>query len=314
MRVFRKTWIALAVTAFCAAMVMAQGTSQQEGVAITVTVTAVGRDLTPPPPIPQNEVVVRQEGKVRPVVSWLPAKDGGAGLDLIVMVDDALASDVAGRWDDVRQFLRSLPANTREEIAYASFGSIKVEVPLTMQHDAAANGLRIPSSPLGGNNGIYDAVRDLIQRWPATDNRKVLLLISSGLDFTNGISNTLPSLNYPLQGAIDQAQRSGVTVYTMYAGGEGRLLRSVYLITNGQGCLSRLAAETGGDSFFSGLSTPVTFQPFLEDIRRLVGQQYLLTFLAEPEAKAGFKRLQVIVETHQVEILAPDRVFVPAAK
>jgi hypothetical protein len=314
MRVFGKTWVAVAATAVCAAMVVAQGTAQQEGATITVTVTAVGRDQSPPPPVPQNEVVVRQEGKVRPVVSWLPAKGGGAGLDLIVLVDDALSSDVANRWDDLRQFLRSLPVDSREAVAYASFGAARFEVPLTKEHEAVAKGLRIPMSPLGASNGIYDSVRDVIRRWPSTDNRKVLLLISSGLDFTNGISNTHPSLNYVLQRAIDQAQRSGVSVYTLYASGEGRLLRSSYLVMNGQGSLSRLAAETGGDSFFLGSSTPVSFQPFLEDIRRLLGQQYLLTFVAGPEAKAGFKRLEVIVETHQVEILAPDRVYVPGPK
>ncbi|MGH9592000.1 MAG: hypothetical protein ACRD5L_02840, partial [Bryobacteraceae bacterium] len=166
----------------------------------------------------------------------------------------------------------------------------------------------------GSSNGIYDSVRDMIQKWPASKARRALLLVSSGIDLTDGVMDTEPGQNTVLQRAIDAAERSGTQVYTIYASGTGRLEHNLYLVTNGQGCLGRIAGETGGDSYFSGFQTPVNFQPFLDSISRLLGQQYRLTFLAAPGAKAGFTRVRVSTELSGVEILAQDHVYVPAGQ
>jgi VWFA-related protein len=293
---------------------MGQGAAQQEGVPISVTVTVSSKNRNAPPAIPQNEVVARQDGSVRRVISWAPAGASGAGLDLVVLIDNSVTSNISNRWDELRDFLRQQPANTQEGIAYANFGSARFEQELTGDHDKAAKALRMPGTNPGANTGIYDAGRDLIKRWPASKNRKAVVLISDGLDFNNGGSSPDPDRNPSLESLIEHAQQAGVTFYAIYARGAGEPSQDTILVSRGQGCLDRLAKDTGGESFIGGLTTPVSLEPFLQDIAKELGQQYILTFAAKAPSKAGYSHLKVVVETKNVEILAPDRVYVPGSK
>lgn len=316
MRAFSRFLLALAVLGLGTSAVLAhRGNPQKsEGVPVTVTVTAVGKDQAPAPVVPANEVVVRQNGDVRRVLSWTPAQGGQAGLDLVVLVDNSLARSVLQQLKEVGDFVRGLPADTRVAVAYANFGSVQFEQEFTTDHEKAANAFHIPSSFPGTSNGVFDSVTELIKKWPATESRRVILFISDGIDTTAGISNTMPSTSMVLQRAIDQAERSGVVVYTVFASGAGRELQNRFLVTNGQGCLSRLAAETGGDSYTEGYQTPLSFRPFLDDLKTMLGQQYRLTFLAAPGSKPGFSRFGVKTEASGVELIAPDHVFVPGAR
>jgi VWFA-related protein len=310
-----RRWLAAAVAGLRATAAIAQGAppTKEEGVALTVMVTATGRDQAAPPKVSSNEVIVRQDGKGRKVLAWEPVQ-ANTRLDLVVLVDDSLSARVAGQWSDLHNYLRTLTGDARVAVAKADFGAAHFVQEFTTDRELAAKAFQIPTGAGGASNGIYDAVADLIKKWPETHNRRVILLISSGIDLTDGVFDTQPAINGPLQKAIDQAQRAGVVVYSLYASGSGRLENNSFLISNGQGCLGRLAAETGGDSFFLGLDTPVSFQPFLQDIGRLLGQQYLLTFLAAPGAKAGYAHLRVTVENNAVELLAQDRVYVPGVR
>ncbi|MFZ0818577.1 MAG: hypothetical protein WAM91_00790 [Candidatus Acidiferrales bacterium] len=314
MRKFYKIMIlSLAVVSISIAT-MGQGAGQQEGLPISVTVTVSMKNRNAPPAIPQDEVVARQDGSVRRVISWVPTSASGTGLDLAVLIDTSVTSNISNRWDELRDFLRSQPANTQEGIAYANFGSARFEQELTGDHEKAAKALRMPGTNPDENTGIYDAGRDLIKKWPASKNRKAVVLISDGLDFNNGGSSPDPDRNPSLQSLIEYAQQAGVTFYAIYARGGGEQTQDTILVSRGQGCLDRLAKDTGGESFIDGLGTPVSLQPFLEDIAKELGQQYILTFAAKPASKAGYSRLKVVVETKNVEILAPDRVYVAGTK
>ena len=115
-----------------------------------------------------------------------------------------------------------------------------------------------------------------------------------------------------LQRAIERSQRQNVQVYTLFASGSGRFRRNSFLVGNGQGALSRLALETGGEAYFQGFSTPVSFEPFLKELQQTLGQQYLLTFRAAPVEKSSFQRVRITTEAPGVELMAPTRVWVPA--
>jgi len=128
------------------------------------------------------------------------------------------------------------------------------------------------------------------------------------------MADSSPALSPSLQQAIDQAQRAGVTVHTIYASGSGRRAHDFFLVSNGQGCLSRLADETGGDAYFQGFQTPISFQPFLQDIAKELGEQYLLTFKAQLGKKGELQRLKLRTEQKGVELNAPERVYIPAAQ
>jgi len=315
MRVFRKSFIFVAAFGLCACAAFAQRAMQStEGIPVTVTVTATGKDQTPPIAIPANSVVVKQDGKVSKILSWEPVSGGKAGLDLAVLIDDSVSQKASVQLKDIGEFLRTLSPDARVAVAYANFGAARYEQEFTTDHEKAAKRIRIPNASPGSANGLYDAFAELIKKWPASQNRKVVILVSDGIDVTNGVEDSEPGQSMVLQRAIDSAERAGVVVYSIFASGSGRAVQNQFLVNNGQGALARLASETGGDAFFQGFQTPLSFQPYLEDVRKLLGQQYLLTFLASPSEKARYARLQVTVEGVDVELIAPDHVYVAGAK
>ncbi len=288
------------------------GAAQAQGPPVTVTVTAVGHKGADPGSVSKEDVLVRQRDDRRPVVEWTPAESGKAQLDLIILIDDSLDTGVGTNLDDLKKFIRSLPANTRVAVAYAQNSSAQLRQNLTDDKEAAAKALRLPLGLRDSFSSPYLAVVDLLGRLPETKGRRAILLISDGIDLMRGVSGSSPASNNELQRAIEQSQRRNVQVYTLYASGSGRVRRNFFLVSNGQGALSRLALETGGEAYFQGFSTPVSFQPFLEELNQALSQQYLLTFRAAPGEKAGWQRLRVTTEVPGVELMAPTRVWVPA--
>jgi VWFA-related protein len=314
MRFFRKFFILAAATSLWACGVMAHGAPQANGASVTVTVTATGKDQSAPAAVPANAVVVKQDGKAAKILSWEPVSGGKAGLDVAVLIDDSVTQKASVQLKDIGDFLRKLSPDARVAVVYANYGAAKFEQEFTTDHEKAAKAIRIPDALPGSANGVYDSFSALIKKWPESQNRKVVIFVSDGIDVSNGVDDSLPGQSMVLQRAIDAAERASVVVYAIFASGSGRAVQNQFLVNNGQGSLARLASETGGDAFFSGFQTPVSFKPFLEDIGKLMGQQYLLTFVPTPAEKGRYARLQVTVEAGDVELIAPDHVYVAGGK
>jgi VWFA-related protein len=312
MRVIRNLLIYAAALGLFTSAAFAQ--HAVDGIPVTVTVTATGKDQSPPPAVAANAVVVKQDGKVSKIISWEPVSGRKVGLDLAVLIDDSVSQSATVQLKDIGDFLRTLSPEARVAVAYADYGSVKFEQDFTTDHEKAAKAIRIPNAFRGSANGVYDSFSELIKKWPASQNRKIVIFVSDGIDVTNGVEDTIPGQSMVLQRAIDAAERADVVVYSIFASGSGRAVQNQFLVNNGQGSLARLASETGGDAFFQGTLTPISFKPFLEDIGKLLGQQYLLTFLATPSDKGRYARLQVSVEAGEVELIAPDHVYVAGAK
>ena len=79
--------------------------------------------------------------------------------------------------------------------------------------------------------------------------------------------------------------------------------------------MSQVSDETGGEAYYMGIGNAVSFKPYLDEISmRLNGRQYLLTFQAKPEDKAGLRPIKVHTELPDADLAYPDRVWVPAGK
>ncbi|MGH9789359.1 MAG: VWA domain-containing protein [Candidatus Acidiferrales bacterium] len=315
--------VRLGLTTLLAALMAAPAMAQAQGPLVTVTVTAVEHKGGDAASVTKEDVQVRQRDQRRPVVDWTPAQSEKAPLDLVILIDDSLDTGVGTNLDDLKKFIRSLPANTRVAVAYAQNSSANLRQNLTSDREEAAKALRLPLGQRDSFQSPYLAVVDLLGRLPETKgpsssaaglrtSRRAVLLISDGIDLMRGVSGSSPASNNELQRAIEQAQRRNVQVYALYASGSGRIRRNFFLVSNGQGALSRLALETGGEAYFQGFGTPVSFQPFLEDLNQALSQQYLLTFRAQPGEKAGYQRVRITTEVPGVELMAPTRVWVPA--
>ena len=113
---------------------------------------------------------------------------------------------------------------------------------------------------------------------------------------------------------MEQAQRAGIVIFSIYTPGAGHFGHTFWRINWGQNYLSQLSDETGGESYYLGSEAPVSFSPYLDDLGRRLLHQYLLTFLAKPVKKAGMQSVKLRTEVSNAELVAADRVYVPASE
>lgn len=289
----------------------AQETSAASGPPVNMVVTVEARHGMNPGPVDKQDVMV-YEGKARDTVtSWLPAKADHADLEFFILIDDSANATLATQFDDIRQFINSQPATTKVGVAYMRNGTAEVAQNLTADHAQAAKSLRIPMGIGGASASPYFSLTDLIKRWPGGSMRREVLMISDGIDLYYGTGD----LQDPyVDDAIEQAQRAGVIVFAIYNPGTGHYARSYWRTNFGQLYLSRVADETGGESYYIGFTGPaVTFVPYLDDVEHRLNDQYLLTFVAKPEKKSGVQRVKLTTELPNTELVGADRIYVPAS-
>jgi VWFA-related protein len=275
-----------------------------------VTVTVRTRQPGANPVVNPDDVMVYEAGKRRPVVSWLPVKAQSAPLDLTVLVDDSILSNVGVQFKELADFFPTLPAGARVRVAYALNGGDRVVQDFTSDYPLAAKSLRIPQGSSAAGGSIYQSVAELLKNWPQDGNLRELLVVSDGIDINEGASQSDPSMNTQLQQAIEMAQKTNVPVYAIFARGAHSLEQDAALLDNGQGCLSRLTSETGGQAYLQGTMTPLAFAPYLKQYADDIGHQYVLTFQPLPAPKTGYQPLRVTTEVPGVHLVAPSRIFI----
>lgn len=281
---------------------------------LQVTITARAKHgSSPVPALTAEDVTVHEDRSPRPIVSLVPLSQAGSPLQLVILIDENSSIRLGGQFQEVSQFVQTLPQSANVAVAYALNGSAQIRQPFTIERAAISNALHITFGPSAGNTSIYSAFSDLIRRWPDASGNRNVLLLSDGVDPTYGFANTEPSQNQGLQAAVREAQKAHVTVFSIFVS-SGRITANQVLNLNGQSSLGVLTSETGGYFFSQGTQTPVSFHPFLNDLSTMLGQQYLLTFRAASASKPGFHDLKVNTETSGVKLLTPNRIFSPPSQ
>jgi hypothetical protein len=296
----------LFAASLAATLWFAQSTPAATGVPVSVITTVEAQKNAPPPKVTQEDVLVSQNKRHMQVTGFAPLRDQG-GLQLWLLIDDGSASALGNQLADLREFVRQQPSTTQIGVGYMRNGGVAVVQPLTADHDLAAKAMRLPIGVPGISASPYLALTELIHKWPATPEAREVLMVSSGIDPDYGSGPDNPYLSR----AIDAAQRAAVVVYSIYfpnAGHFGRAYRQAYW---GQNYLSQLSEETGGEFYWLGNGAPVSLTPYLDSMNRRLNEQYLLTFLAEPENKPGFQRIKLSTEVPHVGLAGPAKVYVP---
>lgn len=299
-------------TTLFAALLLALSSVQSlaQGVPVQVIVTAEAHHVKEVPTIHREDVMVYQgKDRVR-VTDWVALRGEHAGLQLFLLVDDGLDTSVGSQFEELRKFIQTQPSITAIGIAYMRNGTVEVSQDLTADHTAAAKSLRLPLGSYGISVSPYMSLTELIHRWPETSLRREVLMLTSGIDLYYGAGPDNPYLDK----AVKDAQRAGVVVHSVYFGAVGHSGHSYSRINWGQNYLSQLGDETGGEAYGQGLSNPVSFAPFLDDLSRRLNDQYLLTFLAQPEKNASYQSVKLRTELPHIELVAPEKVYVPAGR
>ncbi|MBZ5540255.1 MAG: hypothetical protein LAN61_07005 [Acidobacteriia bacterium] len=286
----------------------AQQGAASSRVPVTLIVSVEARQGKEIPLINREDVRVFQGRERLQVTEWVPLQGDQAEVELFVLIDDAMETTVGSRLNDIRQFLLAQPATTAIGVAYIRHGTLQVVQKLTKDHAQAGKALRLPIGQSGAVNP-YLSIPDLIKRWAESPARREILLFSDGVNRLQDGPN-----DFYLAEAVDRAQRAGIQISTIYCSGAGHGGHSFRRFHWGLNNLSQLADETGGEAYSQGFQMPITFTPFLEEFADRLKHQYRLTVLAKPEKKASYQRIRVETEVPNADLVAAERIFVPAAK
>lgn len=197
-------------------------------------------------------------------------------LNLAVLVQDDVISQVGNELGVTRNFIRTLPSGSRVMVAYITAGSLQVRVPFTNDLDKAAKALRIPtaseaSAPFNPYVEVIDALKKFESSW---DHANAVLLVSDGLDVSRGFDSTAAGHTLDLDRAIAEANRRRVSVFSFYAPTVSLTNHSSLAASYGQSSLNRLAHETGGKAFFQGTNGFVTFDSYFDRLTEALNRQY----------------------------------------
>jgi len=251
-----------------------------------------------------DRLIVKENGGEQQILSIRSVEE--APLALAVLIQDDLGSGFNLEISELKRFITALPRGSRVMVAYLRGGSAQIRQKFTTDLDAAANSLRIvTSSNATAPRNPFDAVLDILNRFEALPaGRRATLMVSDGLDVSNGVSNASPFQSIDLDRAILRAQRKSVAVFSVYSPSSSNPNENSTLTLYGQSSLQRLSDETGGRAFFQGSSAPVSFVPFFKDLSLILTRQFLLTYLST-NMKKGYYKVQVTSTNPEVKIEHP---------
>ena len=281
-----------------------EGAVRRDVRAVTIPVTVrLPEKTTQAEVLYLDALQVFEDGDRQEILSTRGA--GRSPMTLAVLIQDDLVSTASNEIKGIADFIRRLPPGSRVMVAYLRSGSIQVRQKFTGDLERAAKSLRIPvSSPAFAPYSPFDSTREALMRFASQPvGRRAVLLISDGIDISRGVEGSVPGNGFDLQRAINEAQRLGVAVYTIYEPTAGS--SNQWLVGNGQGSLGRLSGETGGRAFFEGTSAPVSIDRFLRDVDTLLSRQFALTYLSTHTEK-GFHKVRVVAALGEGEIHYPS--------
>ncbi|MGH9717104.1 MAG: hypothetical protein ACRD4R_10315 [Candidatus Acidiferrales bacterium] len=305
----RANVLVLSALVLVALPAFARGQNGSSDGSVTTVVTALGPNYTAPPKITSDDVSVYAAKTKLKVTEWERATAEHSKLQLAILIDDAVSPTAIGlQFKDLKHFIEQQPADTEVGIFYAQYGTFTTAAKFSTDHAEVAKKLRLPlGRRSGASPSIYDSLSDLAKKWPgnAKAPRREVLVLASGMDLLE------PGVQDPyFDSAVTNVQKSGVIVNSIYVGPLRLGLSFFGMIA--QGNLGQITSESGGDAFFQGVSTPVSFTPFLQQLDTMLRNQYLITFEAPSSAHHGrLLPINIRVEQNDVKLLYPRKVLVP---
>lgn len=197
-------------------------------------------------------------------------------LNLAVLIQDDVISQVANEIGVTKDFIRSLPEGSQVMVGYITAGTLQVRQPFTTDLEKAAKSLRIPTSSRSSApfNPYVEVIEALRKFESSGTNANALLLISDGLDTSRGFDSTAAGHTLDIERTINEANKRRVSIFSFYAPSVGLTSRSHLAASYGQSSLNRVSKETGGRAFFQGTSGFVTFDSYFSRLRETLNRQY----------------------------------------
>lgn len=213
--------------------------------------------------------VFAQTGKTKNETAHAKAKITEP-INIAILIQDDLIPRVANEIKLTKEFIRSLPQGSGVMVGYISSNTLQVRQKFTTDLDAAADSLRIPTGSSSSSSfNPYNQVLEALKQFDNNSKRQnAILLVSDGLDVSQGLDSASILSSTDLERSIKRANEKGVAVYSFFAPSVSLSSRNSYFASLGQSSLVKLTDKTGGKAFFQGTTSFVTFDSYFDRLRR----------------------------------------------
>ena len=166
----------------------------------------------------------------------------------------------------------------------------EVLVDFTQNKNEIISALSRLNTPTFSESNLYDTLFEALERLEGVEGRRVIVLVSSGLDTMS---------KKRLDEILKKVKSSDVTIYAFGIGGSFRVMYDQYLSNDMNTDLSRadaflreLAKNTGGEAYFPRFIQD--FRSIFENISLQTQNQYLLGYVPDfKKDKKKFRKVKV---------------------
>jgi hypothetical protein len=287
-----------------AAILMFAGTAlaQLEGPRQTDALVGVSAKGDQIPAI--SDIRIKVNGKEEKLTGWsqVPA----SGVQVAILIDEGLRLSIGTQLDALQAFTKELPEGAQIYVGYMRNGSVFTAQSFTTDHGAAAASFRLPLGSPGISGSPYFCLSEFVKHWPADSSRpgaRFVLMVTNGVDPYNGSTSILNQDSPYVEVAIQDAQRAGVAVSSIYFGDSG--FRGGRASFSGQSYLTQVAGGTGGRALYQGTGNPVSLVPLLSEFRKSISETYVASFVISGSSEK-LQRVQAESSLHKVKLSAPQ--------
>jgi hypothetical protein len=214
------------------------------------------------------------------------------GAQIAILIDDGVRTSLGRQLDDLRSFVQHLPPGVEIFIGYLRNGDVDAVQPFTSDYASAANSIRLPTGSPGISGSPYFGLSAFVKQWPEATTAfagptvlkaRFVMMITNGVDPYNGSVSPLNQDSPNVGTAVEDAQRAGVAVYSIYYSDAG--IRGGAASFSGQSYLTQLSDSTGGACYTQGTGNPISMAPFLRQFQNAIAETYIATFPAPGKKK-----------------------------
>ena len=94
----------------------------QETSTVHAVVTATTKSAEDITSVPQQSITLQENRKAQQVTGWVPLRGPRAGLQLVVLLDDASRAGLGLQLNDLKNFLMALPPTAQVAVGYMRNG------------------------------------------------------------------------------------------------------------------------------------------------------------------------------------------------
>jgi hypothetical protein len=168
----------------------------QNGGAVPTQVL-VNVDAKSAAPASAAAVTVTVNGKKQPLIAWDQVTPANAQVALLID-DDLAGTALSGELDNLRSFVRTLPAGVEITVGYMHHNEVGAR-PFTANHEFAASTVRLPQGMAGLDSNPYVCISFFVRNWaayatpvagtsaaaaPSPHKARFILMVTDGVDPT----------------------------------------------------------------------------------------------------------------------------------